>query len=358
MSRQLSNSQIVSSVLLKTLLKISKNQKRHRARKRECCQCLDSMTPQMSTLKGSRGFWQSKSKEFQGMVRSSLMQPPTLCMTLSAADQLWMEFLQHALPDMDPPEIAAKSKTELAEVLGTDLNLAVEHFQVRWVTFWDHIVMGEGRPLGTIVDCFWRVEFQERGSPHIHMLLCVENAPDLSTLGEGVIPPEVKTFVDSIVCAQLGSEMNDFDFSEVLHPCMMRAPMHSMEDDVEEVRAGALAQCVQTHRCRKYCKLGGQHANCRFGDPRPLSNESTIQNVFRHGKTKLVVSPARTHSRVHEYNPSVLSFWGANMDAQILIYAYGAAVYTAFYLTKHEENNLAARILYQLSKNTRNRIVK
>lgn len=31
--------------------------------------------------------------------------------------------------------------------------------------------------LGKIVDYFFRVEFQQRGSPHIHMLLWIENAP-------------------------------------------------------------------------------------------------------------------------------------------------------------------------------------
>jgi len=54
-------------------------------------QCLDSMTPQMSTVKGSRGCWQSRSKELPGMVRSPLVQPPTLFMKLSAADSLWMD---------------------------------------------------------------------------------------------------------------------------------------------------------------------------------------------------------------------------------------------------------------------------
>jgi len=108
------------------------------------------------------------------MVGSPVMQPPTLFMTLSAADSLWLDFLQHALPDMDPPDIAAKSITELAELLATHPDLAVKQFQARWAAFWDHIVMGEGRPSGTITDYFWRIEFQERGSPHIHMLLWVE----------------------------------------------------------------------------------------------------------------------------------------------------------------------------------------
>ena len=32
-------------------------------------------------------------------------------------------------------------------------------------------------PLGKIVDWLYRVEYQQRGSPHIHMLIWLENAP-------------------------------------------------------------------------------------------------------------------------------------------------------------------------------------
>ena len=32
-------------------------------------------------------------------------------------------------------------------------------------------------PNGEIVDCFYRVEFQQRGSPHIHALFWVKDAP-------------------------------------------------------------------------------------------------------------------------------------------------------------------------------------
>ena len=69
-----------------------------------------------------------------------MIKPPTLFMALSAADLLWLDFLQHALPDMDPPDIAAKRKTELAEVLATRPDLSFERFQIPWAAFWVHFV--------------------------------------------------------------------------------------------------------------------------------------------------------------------------------------------------------------------------
>ena len=41
---------------------------------------------------------------------------------------------------------------------------------------------GYARLIGEVVDFFWRVEFQQRGSPHIHSLWLVKDAPNLQTV--------------------------------------------------------------------------------------------------------------------------------------------------------------------------------
>ena len=43
----------------------------------------------------------------------------------------------------------------------------------------NQILNGAGKPIGEIKDYFWRVEFQQRGSPHIHSLWLVKDAPDI-----------------------------------------------------------------------------------------------------------------------------------------------------------------------------------
>ena len=37
--------------------------------------------------------------------------------------------------------------------------------------------MSNAALLGKIADLFYRVEYQQRGSPHIHMLIWLEDAP-------------------------------------------------------------------------------------------------------------------------------------------------------------------------------------
>lgn len=66
------------------------------------------------------------------------------------------------------------------------------YFHHRFQVLMQKILKSSLNPLGKIVDFFFRVEFQQRGSPHIHMLLWIENAP---IYGE-TSTKEIETFID------------------------------------------------------------------------------------------------------------------------------------------------------------------
>ena len=48
--------------------------------------------------------------------------------------------------------------------------LTATHFERRFRFLMKDIILSEHKPLGEVVDYFARVEFQNRGSPHIHIL--------------------------------------------------------------------------------------------------------------------------------------------------------------------------------------------
>ena len=58
---------------------------------------------------------------------------------------------------------------------------------------------GEALVLGNNSDWFYREEYQQRGSPHIHMLMWLENAPLFGVDDDSI----VTEFIDSIICCQL-----------------------------------------------------------------------------------------------------------------------------------------------------------
>jgi hypothetical protein len=47
--------------------------------------------------------------------------------------------------------------------------LASIHFKRRWKAFLKYILKDENPPIGIISDFFARVEYQNRGSPHLHI---------------------------------------------------------------------------------------------------------------------------------------------------------------------------------------------
>ena len=114
--------------------------------------------------------------------------------------------------------------------------------------FFKHIIKSPFSPFGHLEDSFYRVEFQHRGSPHIHALLWIQNTPkfDVST------DEEVCSYIDTIITST----------SDVL------------ESELEYLE-------FQKHRHSKSCKkhVAGQKV-CQFGAPWPPMSKRLILRPF------------------------------------------------------------------------------
>lgn len=58
-------------------------------------------------------------------------------------------------------------------------------------------------PIGEIVDFFYRVEFHQRGSPHVHMLIWIKDAPEYN----GTNHEEVAKVIDKHVTCKKDDEI-------------------------------------------------------------------------------------------------------------------------------------------------------
>ena len=100
--------------------------------------------------------------------------------------------------------------------------------------FLHNVLKSKQIPIGEIQDFFYRVEFQQRGSPHIHALFWVKDAPQL---GKNPIS-DITAFVDKYVTCESDSQ-GDVD-GELIN--------------------------LQLHRHAKTCKKKGQNI-WRFNFP-------------------------------------------------------------------------------------------
>ena len=133
--------------------------------------------------------------------------------------------------DKDIEGLTWQEKTKLVQ---KDPVTCSRYFDHRVQEFLNTILKSKCEPIGKLRDLFYRVEFQQRCSPHIHMIVWIENAPTLEKNSE----EEIVEFVDKY----LTGRANDDETAHLVE--------------------------LQTHKHSRTCRKKGK-AICRFGFPLP-----------------------------------------------------------------------------------------
>ena len=135
----------------------------------------------MSSIKGTPASWKNFLFEVLAMVKQ-LGILHDFFMTLSCADLRCNELVEiiSKLNRLDFSDDVIKNMTyqERCNTLNKNPVLVARHFQYKIEIFFKVIVL-DG-PLGKTSYYAIRVEFQVRGSPHIHSFMWIINAPKLS----------------------------------------------------------------------------------------------------------------------------------------------------------------------------------
>ncbi len=135
----------------------------------------------MKNIRGTRAFWNSVKLDLLAMIKT--LGPPTFFITLSANDMYWDDLVtvlckQAGLPN-SPSYISQLSRSERENLMTKGPVATAHHFSHRVHHFVQHVLLSAQSPIGVVRDYFWRVEFQMRGSPHLHGLFWVADAPEV-----------------------------------------------------------------------------------------------------------------------------------------------------------------------------------
>ena len=323
----------------------------------------------LKTIRSSPAFWQQKQKELMSMIRQ--LGCPTFFLTLSAAETKWPELLRILKEILDDVKLSTDGALELqwnerAELIRRDPVTCARYFDHRSKELF-RVLRSEVCPLGKLTDFYMRIEFQQRGSPHVHSLLWIENAPKY-----GISPlNEVIEFIDRTITCKLPNTDSLLSDGEI-----------------------DLQRHKHTHTCYKRKSF----RRCRFGIPYPpmvqtqilepldfnantASKEEIAQNKslketaieiytlidnFDKGDTDLNIisiedflqNLSLTHEeyiialrsclkrptvflqrnmnelRINAHNETVLYLWKANMDLQYILDPYACVVYVVSYIGK------------------------
>ena len=336
----------------------------------------------LQTVRGSPPYWQSVMfKILAGVKQLGLF---TWFLTLSAADLRWTDTLQaialqqgQRLSDDDITNMSWEDKCKL---LGSNPVTAARHFDHRLQCLFRDVILSDVNPLGKVKNYMYRIEFQQRGSPHAHCVLWVDQAPRHDDTEENVTE-----FIDQYVTCEL--PLSDDD--ELMH---------------------TLVSTLQRHSHSASCRKTGK--SCRFHYPRPMasktvvadtpsdedpkekqrivkssteilnkvrdalegecSDRSTVQELLHQvniseidynkalrvnlkGKS-IVYRRQPQEVTINSYNPVVLKAWQANMDLQFVCNPYACIHYIISYVTKDERE--MGQALKEVSKSYKDSNIK
>ncbi len=100
------------------------------------------------------------------------MKTPTWFLTLSSADLYWPELFIAIDNSLTYESAAQLSMAERRKLLNSNSTMACRMFRERIECLLKRIILkGKFKPLGRVIDWWFRVEFQSRGSLHVHSIL-------------------------------------------------------------------------------------------------------------------------------------------------------------------------------------------
>lgn len=206
----------------------------------------------LQNITGSPPYWEHQKKNVLAMVRQFGIC--TFFVTMSAAETKWDSLIKILLKTVDGIDATDEQVTNTdwekrAELIRKDPITCARYFDHRFKEVkrtWFTTVGPFGRH--KIQHMYHRIEFQHRGSPHVHMLLWLEDAPQYDPDNNENFE-DIVQFIDSIVST------------------------NSDDQDVQEIIG------YQTHKCSQTCyktRLAKQEKRCRFGAPFPPMKATVI----------------------------------------------------------------------------------
>ena len=304
------------------------------------------------TIRNSPQYWEHQKKEVFAMIRQ--LGLPTLFLSLSANDLHWPELiiaLGKLVDNVDYTE-AVESKTlsweTRSRLVQSDPVTCVRHFDHRVSQFIETVLKSPQSPFGVLQDYFYRVEFQQRGSPHIHMLAWIRDSPKYGENEEN----EVLDYVDNV--ASCSAEVLDgldecLDFQRHKHSrscrkrgkpiCRFGIPFPPMrKTTIIQPFTGEVRSIYEEYykTIQDYlCKLEKDITFDDFLKEIRLNENDYMKAVQTSVKTQKVFPKRKPiENRINPYMKDLLDVWKANHDVQFILDAYACAMYIVSYINK------------------------
>ncbi|XP_078343176.1 uncharacterized protein LOC144628926 [Oculina patagonica] len=340
----------------------------------------------LKNLRSSPPYFEKCKRDLFAMIRQ--LGNPTWFCSFSAAETRWTHLLKTLgriveKKEYTDDEIKQMTWKQKSDLIQKDPVTCSRNFDHMVQLFISDVLKCSAIPIGEIADYFYTVEFQQRGSPHIHGLFWVKGAPQY----EKDPNEEIEKFVDKYItcqkpdsssemedlvnlqmhrhaktCKKAGNKICRFNFPLPPMPrTMILTPLENSCID-EENQKKIKENSEKIKEVLDSMKYGEDITFQTFLSKLQLTEESYILAI-RHTlkRDTLFLKRAPSEIRINSYNTYLLKAWQANMDIQYVLDPYACASYILSYITKGQRG--MSRLLEKASeeaksgdKDFRNRI--
>lgn len=317
-------------------------------------------------IRGSPPYWESTKKDVFAMIRQ--LGVPTWFCSFSAAETRWAPLLKCLCKlvqkrDLTDDEVALLNWKEKSDLIKSDPVTCARYFDYRIQCFLNTVLKNDSHPVGEIIDYFGRIEFQQRGSPHIHLLIWVKEAPmygqssksDLEifldkyiTCRKDATMPELvnyQTHRHARTCRKKGKAICRFNFP--IPPMPSTVILEPLVNDGDKAVAERDYLKIATFLNELNTKEFESFSD--FLKELDMDFETYIQAVRSSlSSTKVFLQRSPSETRINSYNTILLKCWEANMDIQFVLDPYACVSYIVSYISKGQRG--LSNLLYQACK--------
>lgn len=347
--------------------------------------CIESNLAFLRSIPNSPWYWAQKKKDLFAIIRQN--GRPTAFMTLSANEIEWPNLLQllYKLAN-NGDNISERAALKLnfmqkCTLINEDAVTCAIYFSKLVNVLLDILQSKECNPFGKyrIIDYFKRIEFQHGGSPHVHILLWLENAPDDffdKNYNEAI------ALIDSLVSVS-ASQASEKNIERQTHKHIYSCFEENNTNKSEKCKfKSPFMPCSKTIILTPMQKTDSQFGmySQRYIDIRSnletfdyqdlddfyeknnIKSEDEYRNILRAGITKPTIFYKRLPSEklYNPFNPFILNILKSNMNFQIITEEHSCAAYIGEYFNKMNGgiSNLQRRIIELINENPKFDIVE
>jgi hypothetical protein len=233
----------------------------------------------LRTIRSSPSFWEWKKMEINAMIRQ--LGCPSFFMTFSPAeiDCVELTIIMYKIAHdktITKEEASEISRDERLELVRKDPVTVARYFENRMIALLKYLKSPTGPYAeNRIIEYFWRIDFQERGSPHLHMLTWNENAPKFFSKEEYANVQEEKennrflvNYIDKYITTFRPEDDIIREDPVWIENSNMRTPIYHESVNIS----------FQIHKCRDSCLIEDNFGNklCKKGFPKPILDNTLI----------------------------------------------------------------------------------